>query len=221
MMLFAVLHGSAVGPKRARHPCCVRVRYRGKNGRGRHWLALRLMTQSGHAARLLDHLVGTPSRSAEPKGDMVSASRLLTSRKSRSMRLPVKSTTLASLMLTFAFVSPTLAQGARWNELANLPVQQDYPTRRRHNGSRTSGCSSAAYSPSCGLCQPSTCGRWSRHRKPVFVRATTSYQLEGTPERENYSHDAELGCDLCHGLCGPSQRRPARDRVATQSAGHP
>ena len=40
----------------------------------------------------------------------------------------MKRTALASLMLTFALVSPTLAQEARWNELANLPFQQDYPT---------------------------------------------------------------------------------------------
>ena len=42
--------------------------------------------------------------------------------------MPMKRTALASLMLTFALVSPTLAEEARWNELANLPFQQDYPT---------------------------------------------------------------------------------------------
>ena len=40
----------------------------------------------------------------------------------------MKRTALASLLLTFAIVSPTLAQDARWNELANLPFLQDYPT---------------------------------------------------------------------------------------------
>ena len=40
----------------------------------------------------------------------------------------MKRMALASLMLTFALVSSTLAQEARWNELANLPFQQDYPT---------------------------------------------------------------------------------------------
>ena len=40
----------------------------------------------------------------------------------------MKCTALASLMLTFALASPTLAQEARWNELANLPFRQDYPT---------------------------------------------------------------------------------------------
>jgi hypothetical protein len=40
----------------------------------------------------------------------------------------MKRTALASLMLTFALLSPTLAQEPRWNELANLPFRQDYPT---------------------------------------------------------------------------------------------
>ena len=40
----------------------------------------------------------------------------------------MKRTAFASLMLTFALVSPTLAQEPRWNELANLPFRQDYPT---------------------------------------------------------------------------------------------
>ena len=40
----------------------------------------------------------------------------------------MKRTALASLILTFALVSPTLAQEARWDDLANLPFRQDYPT---------------------------------------------------------------------------------------------
>ena len=40
----------------------------------------------------------------------------------------MKCTALASLMLTFILVNPALTEEARWNELANLPFRQDYPT---------------------------------------------------------------------------------------------
>jgi hypothetical protein len=40
----------------------------------------------------------------------------------------MKRAVLPSLILTLGLVSPTFAQNARWNELANLPFNQDYPT---------------------------------------------------------------------------------------------
>jgi hypothetical protein len=40
----------------------------------------------------------------------------------------MKRVTLASLALTVAFTTAAFAQDLRWNDLANLPFQQDYPT---------------------------------------------------------------------------------------------
>jgi hypothetical protein len=40
----------------------------------------------------------------------------------------MKLSALASLVLAVGLASPSLAQNVRWNELANLPFQQDYPT---------------------------------------------------------------------------------------------
>ena len=40
----------------------------------------------------------------------------------------MKRAVLASLILTLGLVSPTFAQNQRWNELANLPFQQGYPS---------------------------------------------------------------------------------------------
>ncbi len=40
----------------------------------------------------------------------------------------MKLNALFSFVFVFGLASPSLAQNARWNELANLPFQQDYPT---------------------------------------------------------------------------------------------
>ena len=42
----------------------------------------------------------------------------------------MKLSALASLVLVLGLASPSLAQNARWDELANLPFQQDYPTEQ-------------------------------------------------------------------------------------------
>ena len=104
----------------------------------------------------------------------------------------MKRTALASLMLTFALVSPTLAEEARWNELANLPFQQDYPTEetaRRltdellfERGIQSYLCfaSHQHVGDEAGVGSPFWCGL----QRPTSV--------EGTSERENPCHDASL-----------------------------
>lgn len=42
----------------------------------------------------------------------------------------MKLSALASLVLALGLTSPSFAQMTRWDELANLPFQQDYPTER-------------------------------------------------------------------------------------------
>src|SRR5262245_55617591 len=129
-------------------------------------------------------------------------------------------------IVTAAAASMTLsigsfAQANRFEELGNLPFSTDYPTEetaQRAPGRAFVRARCAVVS--LGFARHQHVGHetglggafWRRLQRPTGVDAA--------PECKDAGHNAELRCDLCHGLCRPWQGRAARHRPAARAAGH-
>jgi hypothetical protein len=111
---------------------------------------------------------------------------------------------IALLLGGIGFAPVVHAQSSRYDELANFPFQQNYPTEETAQRLKDELLFERGVAVVfVGLARHQHVGHEARLRGALWCWLQRPASVEAAPECKDAGHHAQLGRDLCHGLCRP------------------